>query len=368
MIKSILFRGKIKGNGVVNFDSLAQRSILWERFPADREAVRHKNVKIAKHSFYKKGETEKGDPIWEKKLNISADCLRNAVFSADFPFQNTIILHHPDLLIRVIGSVAALLRGYMYAAEGKPALKRKSPMMITAAEQSCNGASSFEVGTMSGAKRTKDDEDETGDTSLHYEEKIGSVEYEFEGALDLGELQFISFSQNYDRLAVLPDYSAAYRQSLSDALGSKVGDVGFYIRKEALIRSPEEGILLTQGQVARLVEEFFRRLMALHIQRAKSYATLAGLEVKFVSNPLEDTFANEGGWKKPKSPAEAVPKANDIIISYEEISEKEAKQIDEVLRVNSAAHASAKKSRKQDADAKAAAKKATRSAKKSSRR
>lgn len=368
MIKSILFRGKIRGNGIVNFDSTDQRWILKERFPNERSALSHDNVKIAKHTFYKTGQTEDGKPIWQRRLCISSDCLRNAIFSGDFPFQNTTILHHPDLLIKVLGSVASLLRGYMYAAEGKPALKRKSPMMVTAAEQTSDGMSYFEVGTMSGAKKTKDDEDEAGDTSLHYEEKISSVEYEFEGAIDLGELQFISFSQAYDRLAVLPDYEDEYREALSGALGSKVGEVGFYLRKGALIRTPEEGILLTQEQVAALVSEFFQRLMALHIRRAKGYAALAELEVKFVMNPVEDTFANAGGWKKLKSPDDAVPKAADIVVGYEAIPEEEARKIDETIKANASAHVAAKKSRKQEADKAKAAKQDQARAKKSSDR
>lgn len=367
MIKSILFRGKIKGNGIVNFDSTDQRWILKERFPNERSALSHDNVKIAKHTFYKTGETEDGKPIWQRKLCISSNCLRNAVFGGDFPFQNTTILHHPDLLIQVLGSVASLLRGYMYAAEGKPALKRKSPMMITAAEQTSEGMSYFEVGTMSGAKKTKEDEDEAGDTSLHYEEKISGVDYEFEGALDLGELQFVSFSQAYDRLAVLPDYEEEYRKALATALGSKIGDVGFYLRKGALIRTPEEGLLLTQDQVAVLVAEFFQRLMALHIRRAKGYAALAELEVKFVKNPIEDTFVNSGGWKKLKTPADAVPKASDIAVSYDAMSEQEARKVDETIRTNAAAHVVAKKSRKEAAQ-KAKPQKAKSSAKKSSRR
>lgn len=368
MIKSILFRGKIRGNGIVNFDSIAQKQVLWERSPADRDAIRNKNVKIAKHTFYKIGEKEDGTPLWQRRLCISSGCLRNALFSGDFPFQNTTILHHPELLIKVLGSVASLLRGYMYAADGKPALKRKSPMMITAAEQISDGMSYFEVGTMSGAKKTKDDEDEAGDTSLHFEEKVGGVEYEFEGAIDLGELQFISFSQAYDRLAVLPDFEKEYREALSSALGSEVGKVAFYLRNGSLIRTPEEGILLTQDQVATLVSEFFKRLMALHIRRAKGYAALAELEVKFVKNPVEDTFANAGGWKKLKSPEEAVPKAGEIIVGYEAIAEEEARKIDETIKANSSAHVAAKKSRKQEADKAKAAKQDQARAKKSSRR
>jgi hypothetical protein len=56
----------------------------------------------------------------------------------------------------------------------------------------------------------------------------------------------------------------------------------------SVIRTPEEGILLSGEQVATLVKEFFRRLLALRIQRSKGYARLAELQVKTVANPVEE--------------------------------------------------------------------------------
>jgi len=358
MIKTILFKGTLTGNGIVNFDSSAQKWVLRERFPAERDALKFDNVKIAKHSFYMVGQTEEGKPVWERRLCISADCLRNAIFSADFPFQNTSILHHEELLVSVLATPASLLRGYMFAADGKTAIKRKSPLMITAAEQTSNGTTHFEVGSMSGAKRTKEDEDDAGDTSFHYEEKAGKMEYAFEGALDLAELQFISFSQFYDRLGMLPDHKDAFREKLAMALGSPVDDVRFLNKKGALIRTPEEGILLSAEQVAVLVREFFTRLLSLGIRKSKGYAHIDSLQVKFVRNPIDDTLHDTGGWRTVKQPAEATPAASDIHVSYEEVPEQEALTARSRIEASQAATASVKKAKAAEEKKQAAEKKA----------
>jgi hypothetical protein len=366
MIKSILFKGTLKGNGIVNFDSVAQKWVLRERFPSESNALRFDNVKIAKHSFYKVGQTEEGKPIWERRLCISADCLRNAIFSADFPFQNTAILHHEEMLTSVLASPAALLRGYMFAADGKTAIKRKSPLMITAAEQTSNGTTHFEVGSMSGAKRTKEDDDDAGDTSFHYEEKAGHVDYAFEGALDLTELQFVSFSPFYDRLAMLPDHKEAYRAKLSTTLGSKVDDVRFLVKKGALIRTPEEGILISPNQVATIVGEFFSRLLSLGIRKSKGYAHIDSLQVKFVRNPIDDTLHDSGGWRPVSKPSDAVPPPKEIHVSYEEVPEEEALDTRNRIETNQSATAEVKKAKAKVKKENAAAKKAARTVVKAS--
>ena len=333
MIRSILFRGSIKGKGIVNYDSNSQSRILWDRFENERDYLRNKNVKIAKHTFYKQGEKE-GKVVWERRLCISSDCLRQAIFSEDFPFQNTMIMHHPDLLLKVIASIPALLRGYFFAEEGKVALKKKSSLMITGAEQISNGVTHFEINTMSGRKRQKEDADEASDTSMHYEEKIGEVEYAFEGAIDLKELQFISMSETYDRLAVNPDYSENYRKILSAALGSEVDVKRYYCIKNSVIRTPEEGVVLTQGQVVRLIQELVKRMLLIRIQRSKGYAQIISLEAKIVSDPISDVMSDEGGWKPISRPDALKIEPGDIEIFYEQVDDKEAEAIFEKVKTN----------------------------------
>ena len=334
MIRAILFKGRVKGKGIVNYDSKDQKWVLRERFPEQRDYLRHDNIRIAKHAFYKVGEKD-GKPVWEKRLYISADCLRQAIFGEDFPFQNTMIMQHPDLLLKVIATIPALVRGYFYAEEGKISLKRKSPLMVTGAEQVAGGVSHFEVNTMSGQKRQKENVDDLSDTSLHYEEKIGEVEYAFEGAIDIKELQFISMSETYDRLAVNPDQCEKYRKYLGKQLDSEVGNMQYYQIKSAVIKMPEEGILLTQGQVAKIIGEVVKRILSLRIQRSKGYAHISSLEAKILRDPF-DNMGDEGGWISIKKPEELKLKPEDIEVFYDPVEESEAMALLNVIKQNQA--------------------------------
>jgi hypothetical protein len=263
------------------------------------------------------------------------------------------IMHHPDLLMKVIASVPALLRGYFFAEEGKVALKKKSPLMITAAEQVSEGVTHFEINTMSGSKRQKGDEDDPSDTSMHYEEKIGEVEYAFEGAVDLKELQFISMSETYDRLAVNPDIAEKFRNVLSAALGSEVDAKRYYCMKHAVIRTPEEGILLTQAQVVRLIEELVKRLLSLRIQRSKAYAQITGLEAKVVRDPISDVMTDEGGWRAIRQAADLKISPEQIEVFYEPVEDGEAEAIFDRVKVSQGEQVTKKK------EARAARKEAT---------
>lgn len=345
MIRTVLFRGRMKGKGIVNYDSRDQKWVLRERFPEQRDYLQHDNVKIAKHTFYVVGK-KNDSPVWEKRLYISADCLRQAIFGDDFPFQNTMIMQHPDLLLRVIATIPALVRGYFYAEEGKTALKRKSPLMITGAEQVAGGVSHFEINTMSGQKRQKEDVDEASDISMHYEEKIGDVEYIFDGAVDVRELQFISMSETYDRLAVNPDQCEKYRQYLKAHLGTAVGDMKYYQMKSAVIKTPEEGILLTQEQVVKIIQELVKRILSLRIQRSKGYAQISSLEVKLMTDPF-DNMEDEGGWFAIRKPQDLQIRPKDIELFYEPVAEKEAIALFETMKKNQADQGKKKKETKE---------------------
>lgn len=326
MVKSILFRGTMKGKGIVNYDSTGQR-FMRDRFKDEYQAgyLGNDNVKIAKHTFYKH-EDDNGGSVWERRITISPDCMRHSIFEEDFPFQNTRIMHYPDLFVKILASMPALMRGYMFVLPSNLVLKKKSPLMITGAEQISEAVSHFEINTMSGAKKTKSDADDSSDTSMHYEEKIGAIEYAFEGAIDIKELQFVSMSQAYDRLAVDRDMCGklGYRELLSGALGSEVEDVHYYVMKNSVLRTVEEGILLTQAQTLKLIKELVKRILSLRIQRAKGYAQISGLEMKAIIDPLPDFLDDESGWKRIAYPEDLKLNPEHIEVFYEQVSQEEA--------------------------------------------
>jgi hypothetical protein len=199
---------------------------------------------------------------------------------------------------------------------------------------------------MSGRKRQKKDADEASDISMHYEEKIGEVEYTFEGAIDLKELQFISMSETYDRLAVNPDQSRNYRKVLSAALGSAVDVKRYYCMKHSVIRTPEEGVLLNRVQVVRLIQELVKRLLSLRIQRSKGYAQITNLEAKIVSDPLFDVMGDERGWKPIRQPDDLKINPEHVEICYEPVDDKDAEAIFEKVKINQSEQDTKKKEAK----------------------
>jgi hypothetical protein len=357
MLKSILFKGTIKGYGIVNYDGKDQKWML-KKYKYDEwgSALKFDNVKIAKHALVKTGNDENGKPQYDVRLKISSSCLRNAIFKEDHPFQNSMILHSKKLLNMSIASVASLLRGYMFEQEGFTGLKRKSPVIITDAEQTAGELSTIDLHTTSGAKRTKESDDDASDTSLFYKETVGAVEYSFKGVINLADLQFIPISDTFDRMAVNPDdFEKLYRSHLESSVGSKVDDPGFYRIKSAVNAVPEEGVLLNPSQTALLVKEFFKRLLALNITRSASgYASLSGLQIKFVHDPITDKMDDEAGWVAIKKMDDIKIKPDEITVAFGKVSKVEAETLMEDM---TAEMARAKEVKKESKEKKAKAKK-----------
>jgi hypothetical protein len=323
-VKSVWFKGSLKGRGVVNYDGKDARWALQKYIGRMEKALSFDNVKVAKHSIRKIGE-EDGKPKYEVRLKISSACIRHAIFEADQPFHNPLIVHAPKPLIRLISSVVGLLRGYMFEVKGVSNIKRKSPVLFTDAEQSNDTVSTFDIGSQLAPKVEKESADDASGLTLHYKECICEVVYDFEGAIDLNLLQFISMSQMYDRLAFNPDYLEDYRVGLKNTLGSEAPTRGWYIYKTASNGLPEEGLLLTQEQVVVLVREFFTRLLRLCIIRGGGgYAKLENLRVKHISDPIIDLSSDESGYYPVKSVGDLQLKPENVEVFYQQISDQVA--------------------------------------------
>lgn len=322
--KSILFRGTITSSGIVNFDgdpSWLVKQALKDKLPG----MWHDNIKVAKHAITKVGEKD-GSPVYNVVLKISKDCIRNGIFINDQPFHNPGIVHAEKQLINLIASTAGLLRGYMFADTG---IKRKTPTYISDARQISDNVSTLDIGTQNSPKKSKEDGDDKSGLTMHFKEAIsGLTTYEFFGSIDLSELQFISLSQVYDRMAVDPNHLKAYTEVLERTLGSEVSGKAFYKKSTATNGLPEEGILLTPEQMKKLIGEFFQRLFDLEILRgANGRAWLNTLEI----------FPREGGLDynqkgvAVKNVTEVLDVVGDVHIFYDAYNEDEAKKLYESI-------------------------------------
>lgn len=296
MVKNILFKFTLNGEGIVNYDN-SDQSFIHNSLKTDFKGNRNNNINYSKKNFYR---NSNGDVSW--KIKISSNCLRHAIFIKDAYSQSPSILKADYLSYNYIASPANILRGYVFAIKGAN-IKRKSPINIVDAEQSNNSISIIEQFTKSGNKESGK-KDASGDNissdTMFMKETTGHMEYKSYGNIDLMQLQFVSCSQEFDRYAFNPDNIDLYRSVLNGYLEqNNIKDdlkIDNYIIKNSSVKLSEEGILFSNDTVNFFVKEFFKRMLLLEIRRSGSYAKLSSLEYKFVIDPIEDTYESEDGW------------------------------------------------------------------------
>ena len=288
-VKNVLFRTKIKGNGVVNFDSSEQR-FMFSGTELHNMKTRHENTNYAKKKFNKDGDK------LTYKLSISSDCLRHDLFKEDALVQSPNLINNEHVLYSFIASPASLLRGYLFA-DTTETLKRKGALTITDATQTCNAVSYIETFSKSGKKLELEDKVEgKSDNSFFKKEVVGDIEYLAVGNIDLMGLQFVSCDKVFDRFNFNPDLFTTYKAFLKAKMPTFNSELGYYQIVGSTIEIPEYGFLIDNDNVILLVKELFRRLLSLNIQRRNSFARVSELEYKLVYDPIEDTIDSEDGW------------------------------------------------------------------------
>lgn len=293
-IKSLNFKVELEGNGVVNYDSGDQKH-LWNR--ESKKGNKNKFTSIDNNNMYAKKtyyRNDDGELLY--KIKISSDALRNAIFCGDAIASKPDISHHKQLLNSFIGSPLGLIRGYMFAGKNET-LKRKSPLTITAAEQTNNAESYMEFHSRSGQKNVGDDSDKS-DTTIFNKETIGDITYSAEGTINLQGLEFISCDPVFDRYSFNPDDYSILKSFLSHYLPNFDSDLGYYQLTTSTINVSEYGIKLTNEQMVFLIKETLKRILNLSILRAGAYAKVSKLTVELVTNPInskDNTFIEISG-------------------------------------------------------------------------
>lgn len=286
--KQILYRVKLKGQGIVNYDSNEQKHLFFGEKKLTIGHDSNENV-----SYSKKRWTILPDGTKQYKIAISSNCLTHGIFKDDVKFQSPNLISVPQLLYSFLASPTALMRGYLFADKSEDTLKRSSAALITDAIQTNDAASTVEIFTRSGLKVTDVNKK---DTSLFKKEVVGEITYEALGHIDLQQLQFLSCDQVFDRYAINPDYINSYRQFLSARMPNFEGKLAYYQLKDSSMLIPEFGIKFSDENMIFLVKKYFRQLMLLSINRKSAFAKAYEVEYKIVYDVFEDTFENENGW------------------------------------------------------------------------
>ena len=296
-VKSILIRGTIEGQGIVNFDSNDQKW-LWNR-QKSVEKCHHNNVNFGKGRYYEEEIECDGIVPLKKVAIISPDCIRHTMYEDNMFIHLPNIMHDDALLLRAVASPAFLERGYLFARDRKTIWKRKSPFVLSYAKATDSSVSALETCSNSQPKSCVEKTEDVSETSFFKREVRGEMKYEFSGGIDVGELGFISVSEIHDRLSFDSDYVSSYSELLSQRLGTEVPESGFYQKEGDLYEVPEQGILLESAQIKYLTEDILQRLARFNLTRTvNGTARVTKLETKIVRDPLVDLYDSPEGWVK----------------------------------------------------------------------
>ncbi len=278
---------EIKGVGIVNYDGSRQKWVIEDTSLNHMKSF-HDNVSYAKKRFYGTLEDTKF------KLAISSDCLRHEIFKKDVPFHTPNVISNETILTSLIASPALLTRGYMLVGE-EICYKRKSPLVITHAEQTNDSISYLENFSSSASKNT-DKTKVTSDSTFYKKEVVGDVTYKSNGFIDLMNLQFVSCDQIFDRSSFNPDLFEIYKKFLQTRIPSFNSELGYYQIKDSTIEIGEYGFKLSNDILIFLVKDLFKRMISMNIQRKDAYAKTTNLQYKLVYDVIEDTMESEDGW------------------------------------------------------------------------
>lgn len=362
-MKQVFFKLKLSGNGCVNFDDSAKQAELLSKLGILNGKTTG-NIKLAKKVISDTGKKdEKGNPIYDYKVKISADCLRHHTFEHEVDVVTPAVQMLDTMYCNYLLSNVGITRGYMFASsrDAGKTLKRKSPLTIVDAIQT-NGAKSqmFEVGTTSGPRT---------DTSLFSCEKVGEIEYETHGVIDLKTLSFISADEKFDRMGLYTEWidNGLIDKVMKSHYGENAQyETGFFVSNAKYLTNTfaECGVRLGDNVVTQLVRYILRSLLGIDIRRNNAWARAVSLEVKNVNNPLEDTFNDKSDWKQvDEDYIDSLEiKCDDF---YHKATEEETKELVEInekyLQISNDKKA-AKEKKKEEKRQKQAAKKAEKEA------
>lgn len=330
-VKSILFDVDIKGKGIVNFDSNNQKYTL-RNTNMDIPRIGGKvaeNVNFSKKEFYGTGvykkRNEEDYEVLGYKLKISSDCLKKAIYKEDIIATSPNLMHHDSILFNYLASPTAILKGWLFAKKDET-LKRKSPIEIYDATQSCDAISTIETCSKAEYKEVKKNVGDAGSTTFYYKETVGDIEYKTGGFIDISQLSLISNDIMLDRYAFNPDDFEMFVDYFEGYFGDRDIELAYNKLKTSTIDLDEYSIRLKDKHIKRLINDFMIKLLGMRISRRNAFAETKTLRVKLVYDPILDRRDNEDGWitLKTKEDVENLLRDMNFHEFYETINNEDA--------------------------------------------
>lgn len=323
-LSTIKIQATLRGQGIVNFDSTDQKFMVNKS--AGANIIAHDNTKIAKATYAKDANGN-----ITRTVKVSSQCIRQALYCVK---HNPNIMYSQSLFNDYISSMASIVLGYMFANDKKGAAKRKSPLVVTDAQEVSGAIPTFNTHSNSGDRN---------DTSLYYVEEVGDTRFETTLLLDLSELKHIVLSDTYGRNSVFPDGDEALKAKLRE----KYGEIseGFFKMEGEDGSVPEYGAELSDEAVVSIVKDLIARIKQLRIVRANGYLEFDSM--KFF------TF-EDGAWTPMQEPSDFTVKSRYVLLEDQEA----AKKLHDAVCDQAKQELTARKEAKAEEKAKKAAKKA----------
>lgn len=281
-IKSVDFKVVARGYGVVNWNGSTELTI----------EVDGKNKTVTNHSMPKlrgysniNGYWDDGNPkfkspqsvdLTKTPLYISTNCLRHHLFR-----DESVDLQSPELIAnmdKLLCSITGLVRGYVIPSTEH---KRTSPLLLTEFEDVKHNGNFEQMGSSGSKEKKKTKSGEDKSTSIFSKTTFGDTEYIGYGSISIEQLEFISLDEKFSRKALqidndtdgekLAEQLTVFIKSLGGAAGSKATYHKNYVRRGAIFKSGETGILLNDDAIDIIIKTTLHLIENLNIKQAKGY-------------------------------------------------------------------------------------------------
>ncbi len=285
-MKGIKFKIVFEGEGCVNYDSIEnQLGVLNKIYK--KEGKFEKNTLVMKKVYYEQDGELKQIPI------IDENKLRYYIFGEQISSYDAA---NKNIAMKGISKWETLTRGHtliLNKSSEQYNLHRKGGFHISNAYLINDAKPQFTIQTHNVIDLVTE---KRSSTSMFNVETIGKTLWEAEGNFDVFELQFISASQQHDRMSVFPDWvsSGEFQEFINMEFGAESKPLSGYFYANRNNRHPEYGVLLNNEIVIRLIKNTLIKLIQINANSRTGHIETKSLKIKVYDDIASLDDKNEG--------------------------------------------------------------------------
>lgn len=282
-IKSVDFKIKAVGNGVVNWNGMMPVRLFNGEDYKNHILPKlrgYNNEKTKEETGYRYKKMVNEIDFKETPMYVSSNCIRHHLFKDQSHDMHFVSKKGSDKdPKKLLLSVSGLLRGFVIP---NSQCKRKSPLLIEDfIDQLGNG--NFEQFGNSGEKDSN---------SIYSKTTFGETLYSAKGSISIEDIQFISLDKKFDRESLvirndkegeeLAQEMEKFIASLDYEKGKNVKvEYGEFIRIGTIYNESEKGLLLNETAISILVDLMIEMIKELSINQGKGWLSVSSIELDY---------------------------------------------------------------------------------------